>query len=84
MNPSPLKGGTLTTRDKFPCGKYPGGKCPKRQPGCQDKYPEFLDAKAANDARKAVERAKRYANNAVDKYKIDSAAKGSRKKPVER
>ena len=61
MNPSPLKGGTLTTRDKFPCGKYPGGKCPKRQPGCQDKCPEFLEAKAVNDARKAVERAKRYA-----------------------
>jgi hypothetical protein len=84
MNPHPLKGGKLSSRDKFPCNKFPDGICPKRKPGCQDKCPDFLAAKAANDARKAVERAKRYANNDVNKFKIDSAVKGSRKKIAER
>ena len=84
MNPSPQKGGTFTTRDKFPCNKFPGGICPKRRPGCQDNCPDFIAAKAKNDSRKQMERTKRYAINDVNKFKVDSALKGSRKKMAER
>lgn len=74
----------LTSRDKFPCNKFPDGICPKRQPGCHATCPDYIAAKAANDDRKAQERAKRYANNDVNKFKVNSALKGSRKKPAER
>ena len=84
MNHAPVKGKPLTSRDKFPCNKFPDGICPRRKPGCQDRCPEFLAAKSANDDRKAQERAKRYANNDVNKFKVNSAMKGSRKKPAER
>ena len=84
MNPNPMKGGKLSSRDKFPCNEFPDGICPKRRPGCQDKCPDFLAAKAANDDRKAQERTKRYAINDVNKFKVVSALKGSRKKPAER
>ena len=84
MNPSPTKGRALTGRDKYPCRNFPNGICPKRRPGCQDKRPDFLAAKAANDARKEQERAKRQAINEVNEFRIASAAKGSRKKMAER
>ena len=74
----------LTSRDKFPCNDFPDGICPKRQPGCHATCPDYIAAKAANDDRKAVEKAKRYANNDVNKFKIDSTVKGSRKKIAER
>ena len=73
-----------TSRDKFPCNQFPNGTCPKRRPGCHDICPEYIAAKAANDDRKAQEKAKRYANNDINKFKVDSALKGSRKKPAER
>ena len=51
-------------RDKIPCFNYPGG-CPRRKPGCQDHCEEMIAAKAQNDARKQIEREKRYFDNAI-------------------
>lgn len=50
-------------RDKIPCFNYPGG-CPRRKPGCQDRCEEMIAAKAQNDARKQIEREKRYFESA--------------------
>lgn len=74
----------FTSRDKFPCNLFPNGIYPKRRTGCHDICPEYIAAKAENDDRKALEKAKRYANNDISKFKVNSALKGSRKKPTER
>ena len=58
-------------RDKIPCFDYPGG-CPRRKPGCQDRCEEMIAAKAQNDARKQVEREKRYFNNAITQHVMNA------------
>lgn len=51
-------------RNEIPCFNYPGG-CPRRKPACQDSCPEMIAAKAKNEARKKIEREKRYLDAAV-------------------
>ena len=64
-------------RDEIPCFNYPGG-CPRRRPGCQDTCEEMIAAKAKNDARKQIEREKRYFDNAITQQVM--RAPGTRKK----
>lgn len=71
-------------RDAYPCAKFPGGACPRRAPGYQDKCPDMIKAQAENRARKENERKQRDARRAVDEYYIASACRSNRKKRPER
>lgn len=47
MNPYPVKGQNLTSRDKFPCSSFPNGICPRKNPvpGRALDYPRDKDGK---------------------------------------
>lgn len=76
--------GRVPNRDKYPCVDFPDGKCPRRRPGCQNKCPEFLRAKAENDARKDIERKKRDATMDVCEYRSAMYGKCTRTKRREK
>lgn len=69
----------LPSRDKFPCKD-----CRKRYPACQDTCPEMIAAKQKNDERKALERRKRYEENAATEYSIIRNFAAARRKIKER
>lgn len=69
----------MPSRDKYPCKE-----CQKRYPACQDKCPDKLAADKVNNERKAIERQKRYAENAIDEYKIARNMAAARRKLKER
>lgn len=67
------------SQDKYPCRD-----CMNRHPACQDHCEEYQRAKAANNARKAMEREKRMIIGAANEYTIKMAATAKRKKLPER
>ena len=71
--------GCYASRDKFPCKD-----CRERKPACWDYCEKYKQAKATNDARKAVEREKRQIICAANEYTITQAAKAYRKKLPQR
>lgn len=73
----------LSSRDTFPCYKD-GVQCTKRHLGCHSTCPDYAKAKIKNDARKDVERKKRYEISDVNRFKVSQAAKSSHSKPGEK
>lgn len=53
--------------------------CPKRQPGCHSKCPDYAAAKVVNDTKKAKIRAKRDEDHAVNDYFVTRVCKSTGK-----
>ena len=70
-------------RDKFPCFQD-GKSCEERYPGCHGKCQRYIDAKAANDERKATVYAKRNEEHAITGMFIKHHLSIKRKKMNER
>ena len=67
-------------RQHWPCGDYPDGKCPKRQPGCQDRCPEMLAAQLEHDARMKAEKTARATEIGTAASNINRVNRNARKK----
>ena len=70
-------------RDRFPCFQD-GKSCTKRFPGCHDRCQQFIDAKAANDARKSLENEKRKREYEARGFLVEQSCVLRRKKPAQR
>ena len=71
-------------RDHWPCGDYPDGKCPKRQPGCQDRCPEMLAAQLIAAENRKELRADLDRMHAADGVKVHSLERYNRRKAGQR
>lgn len=69
----------MPSRDKYTCKD-----CAKRKPACQGTCPEKMAIDKTKEDRKAIERKKRYAENAATEYCIERQLKAQRKKFKER
>ena len=67
-------------RDRWPCGEHPGGVCTRREPGCQDRCPEMMEARRAHDERKRAERSARRQCVDADGVKARGIAAVTRRK----
>lgn len=71
-------------RQHWPCRDHPGGVCPNRKPGCQDRCPEMLAAQlAAAQERRRLE-ADKERSNAADSVKVHSIERYNRRRAGQR